>query len=376
MAVHFSPDWRRCERSVASASGRGKIRASQSPTLTVQTKKPAALSGELLPALAPEVGAPLLHVLPSYSDDMLRELSAPELIRLMIKDEDRVPLNVIEEGARRGPEMEALLEPLFSGAADESESDGQRWLRLHALNILGLMSSASAGAALLRSTHWMAENEQDILDVYSMGNWRAWLQNKPYEVLVGMQQVLEDRNLDAALRLHLLGCALSLTADRWPELLEIYLDMAAARIADDSEHPGIRPFACLDLLAFPRSRHRALLERQIETLTGGDFTVADVRVRFTEMTDDPASRHIVEEHSDPLAFYSPEAMEARQREGWERGMDFLDDDDLGEGAPLFQSPAGFHPGPYTREAPKVGRNEPCPCGSGKKYKKCCLAAAL
>ncbi|HLD77418.1 MAG TPA: SEC-C metal-binding domain-containing protein [archaeon] len=21
---------------------------------------------------------------------------------------------------------------------------------------------------------------------------------------------------------------------------------------------------------------------------------------------------------------------------------------------------------------KVGRNDPCPCGSGKKYKKCCL----
>ena len=24
-----------------------------------------------------------------------------------------------------------------------------------------------------------------------------------------------------------------------------------------------------------------------------------------------------------------------------------------------------------RDAPKVGRNEPCPCGSGKKYKHCC-----
>jgi preprotein translocase subunit SecA len=24
----------------------------------------------------------------------------------------------------------------------------------------------------------------------------------------------------------------------------------------------------------------------------------------------------------------------------------------------------------TREAPRVGRNDPCPCGSGKKYKKC------
>ena len=25
----------------------------------------------------------------------------------------------------------------------------------------------------------------------------------------------------------------------------------------------------------------------------------------------------------------------------------------------------------TRSEDKVGRNEPCPCGSGKKYKKCC-----
>jgi len=26
-----------------------------------------------------------------------------------------------------------------------------------------------------------------------------------------------------------------------------------------------------------------------------------------------------------------------------------------------------------RQAPKIGRNDPCPCGSGKKYKKCCGA---
>jgi uncharacterized protein YchJ len=28
--------------------------------------------------------------------------------------------------------------------------------------------------------------------------------------------------------------------------------------------------------------------------------------------------------------------------------------------------------PYVRAEPKVGRNDPCPCGSGKKHKKCCL----
>jgi preprotein translocase subunit SecA len=28
-------------------------------------------------------------------------------------------------------------------------------------------------------------------------------------------------------------------------------------------------------------------------------------------------------------------------------------------------------GTFRREEPKVGRNDPCPCGSGKKYKQCC-----
>ena len=40
---------------------------------------------------------------------------------------------------------------------------------------------------------------------------------------------------------------------------------------------------------------------------------------------------------------------------------------------LFPS-FGLEPGipePYRRTEPKIGRNEPCPCGSGKKYKKCC-----
>jgi uncharacterized protein len=31
---------------------------------------------------------------------------------------------------------------------------------------------------------------------------------------------------------------------------------------------------------------------------------------------------------------------------------------------------------FRRDAPKVGRNELCPCGSGKKFKHCCAKAAL
>ncbi|NKB58020.1 MAG: hypothetical protein GKS00_16985 [Alphaproteobacteria bacterium] len=43
-----------------------------------------------------------------------------------------------------------------------------------------------------------------------------------------------------------------------------------------------------------------------------------------------------------------------------------------EGRWVFDG-AVFNPKAPPRQVEKVGRNEPCPCGSGKKYKKCCGA---
>jgi hypothetical protein len=46
-------------------------------------------------------------------------------------------------------------------------------------------------------------------------------------------------------------------------------------------------------------------------------------------------------------------------------------DDAPESRPMSLLPAALSP--TKRTQPKTGRNEPCPCGSGKKYKKCCGA---
>jgi len=51
------------------------------------------------------------------------------------------------------------------------------------------------------------------------------------------------------------------------------------------------------------------------------------------------------------------------------------DDLLGKAQGQSTSNQEFKKGsvvPFRRVALKVGRNDPCPCGSGKKYKKCCL----
>ena len=49
---------------------------------------------------------------------------------------------------------------------------------------------------------------------------------------------------------------------------------------------------------------------------------------------------------------------------------------VADNAPVMMEQGYEEPEPeiqvtYYREEPKVGRNDPCPCGSGKKYKKCC-----
>ena len=41
-----------------------------------------------------------------------------------------------------------------------------------------------------------------------------------------------------------------------------------------------------------------------------------------------------------------------------------------------QISASAHRSEPRRNAPKVGRNDPCPCGSGKKYKRCCGGATV
>lgn len=42
-------------------------------------------------------------------------------------------------------------------------------------------------------------------------------------------------------------------------------------------------------------------------------------------------------------------------------------DEMMENIRIFSKPPTYH-----RPAPKIGRNAPCPCNSGKKYKYCCL----
>ncbi|MDD3180027.1 MAG: YchJ family protein [Opitutaceae bacterium] len=64
-----------------------------------------------------------------------------------------------------------------------------------------------------------------------------------------------------------------------------------------------------------------------------------------------------------------------QAEGGEQVMHEKSEFKQVNGTWYFVRPVRQGPAPVKSTHPKVGRNSPCPCGSGKKYKHCCLAKA-
>jgi hypothetical protein len=77
----------------------------------------------------------------------------------------------------------------------------------------------------------------------------------------------------------------------------------------------------------------------------------------------PAYTHIPQSIEDIEEFFEEKLKEAEMVEGFDPGIG-MDEGEEGDETILnvpYQAP------------PKVGRNDPCPCGSGKKYKKCCGA---
>lgn len=79
-------------------------------------------------------------------------------------------------------------------------------------------------------------------------------------------------------------------------------------------------------------------------------TVARVRIRSEQEVAALEEQQRRQQEQTPMQFQHAEAT-AYQAEG----------ENAGEELP---------PTTVTREAPKIGRNDPCPCGSGKKYKQC------
>ena len=63
------------------------------------------------------------------------------------------------------------------------------------------------------------------------------------------------------------------------------------------------------------------------------------------------------------------------KEDFEKAKSLMDSRNLEHDDKKYLKEMKHHPTPSQRARRKVGRNDVCPCGSGKKFKKCCLFGA-
>jgi len=294
----------------------------------------------------------------------LPSLPIEELIECLIRDEDRVPRALIDACAARGEEMVERLSLLVAQDRrwSDDESNGEWWLRLHAVMILGLIADERAGRLLVSFMRRMERANDEYLQEWLSGYWPALFRNKPTGIEPALRDLAQDRGVHWYMRAQAVETVLARGRQNGEEAFDEALDGAAALAADESEDWDLRLCAAGDLLDFPRPRHRALLEGLAKRQRGPGvhFSSAEVRKAYANANDEPQWRRF----DDPWKFYRPQEIAERQRRWAEEAAaeeENLDDDDLVE------------PGlPFVREAPKVGRNDPCPCGSAKKYKKCCM----
>ena len=76
-----------------------------------------------------------------------------------------------------------------------------------------------------------------------------------------------------------------------------------------------------------------------------------------------------------LQFYQEsdlEALERKRQEELQQKMEYQHAEASAmSGSAEADGSEGEEPAqPFVREGEKIGRNDPCPCGSGKKYKRC------
>jgi hypothetical protein len=299
-------------------------------------------------------------VLPAYTDEHLASLTPGGLIELIVRDEDRVPRNVIDACADRGAAMVEHLSSLIERDPfwRDSGSRGDWWLAVHAAMILGLIPGEEAGLALAGLMRRMAAADDHDQQSWLAAYWPALFANKPDAALAGVAALAVALDMDWYIRASAIEPIVAAAERRDGRSLDEALDWVAGIVADEDEDWDLRLNAGNLLLDFCRARHRVLLQdlARRQGKFGAHFSEQDVRQAYAAGGCEPEWRRF----TDPWNFYAPPTIARRQQ----RWADEADEEDPRDGIEV--------PMPHVRPTPKVGRNDPCPCGSEKKYKRCCL----
>jgi len=260
------------------------------------------------------------------------------------------------------------LRAVLLRAADGAElSDDESLLLFRGLHILGGARDREACQPLLRLLRRPFDEVDALLGdtvIESLANIVIGVFDDDSDVLFAL---IIDSSIDGFIREALFGAATFLAwerriqRDRFREFLVRFYEERPAEAGDQAWAGWLQAIALLGL-------------RDLVPLVDNAFREGRIPEEWTDrrqFDDDIAVAEYAPDDIDRFTQYNLGYIEdVLVSLDWARGTEDVFDED-GEEAPWtdFAYPSEPVRNPWRH----VGRNDPCPCGSGKKFKKCCLA---
>lgn len=303
-------------------------------------------------------------------DDMTdyQKLSDEELLSLLFTEADRLPRAPVDEFVRRGEGMFEALAEIASTQYKWTKEPPEWWAVVHAVFILGAMGGAHVVIPLAHALRWAVAYDCDWVTEQLpsiFGRIGA-------EAIGTLQFISIDATSDWYTRTIAMEGLAAITINH-PEVEKDVFSCIGAIFKNENEDWDVRQSAGNILLDFVRGEYKDDLiafgkEEKMaadeEPLYGAAFTDSDVHETFSKRDKDLWSYT-----RDWLSFYDEHEIQKRQ-ERWKK-----EDREKREREDAEARVIASGTEPYVRQT-HIGRNDPCPCGSGKKYKKCCLGKEM
>ena len=295
-------------------------------------------------------------------------MDVQEILSHLERNEGRFPEAAVQEAvARRDETIPPLLEVLETAARDPESfaSDGERMIHIYAMYLLAQLRETRAYPFLVQIFSTPGELAFDLAGDVVTDDLGRILASVSDGDVCGMTSLVENEQANEYVRSAALDGMLTLVvcgSRSRDEVMTYFRGLFRTLERKPSMAWDGLAAACADLCPVEveedlrQAYHEGLInpgfitwEEIAEAVAEGpEVTLERAKQRYTLISD------VVEEMEWWACFHEDE--------------ESIEDDEESF-SPLLADPD--LPEPYRRKAPKLGRNEPCPCGSGKKFKKCC-----
>jgi hypothetical protein len=271
-----------------------------------------------------------------------KEMKTEHLIQEMVSLCLEVPPELAQEIGSRDNAISFLSDILHGDEYWDHGGPGDGWAPYHVIHILTLLKTKEALELLLETTR----NKLDLLDGWITESIPTLLAAFGESAIERLEEWVLDEKLDLYFR-GSIATALNVIAHQHSDKTE-EIKTFLSKLLEDTNDPTFAAFLIDELLSFKDPKFLPQVRKALE----------DERI-----DTDVINEHIVEwlfnlpekEKSYFKFMESPLEHFSRENISYLRKISY----------PEKETPA-------KKTKVKVGRNDPCPCGSGKKYKKCCM----